>query len=67
MEAFKLEEFDYEVVYKPGVRNTNANALSRITMTRICPVAENCSEITKEDRRKILQEFHEQPLGGIWV
>ena len=60
----KLEEFDYEVVYKPEVRNTNADALSRITMTRISPVVENSSELTKEERRKILQEFHEQPTGG---
>jgi hypothetical protein len=55
----KLEEYDYEVVYKPEVRNTNADALSRITTTRISPVAENSSEITKEERRKILHEFHE--------
>jgi len=46
------------------MRNTNADALSRITMTRISPVAENSSKITKEERRKILQEFHEQPTGG---
>jgi len=60
----KLEEYDYQVAYKPRVRNTNADALSRITMTRISPVAKNNSEITKEERRKILQEFHEQPIGG---
>ena len=42
----KLEEYDYQVVYKPGVRNTNADALSRITMTRISPVAKNNLEIT---------------------
>ena len=53
-----------EFVYKPGVKNTNADALGRITMTRISPVAKNSSEITKEERRKILQEFHEQPRGG---
>ena len=46
------------------MRNTNADALSRITMTRLSPVAKNNSEITKEKRRKILQEFHEQPIGG---
>ena len=39
----KLEEYDYEVVYKSGVRNTNVDALSRITMTRISPVDENSS------------------------
>lgn len=26
----KLEEYDYEIIYKPGVLNTNADALSRI-------------------------------------
>ena len=42
----KLEEYYYQDVYKPGVRNTNADALSRITMTRISPVAKNNLEIT---------------------
>ena len=60
----QLEEYDYEVVYKRGVRNTNADVLSRITMTRISPVAKNISGITNEERRKILQEFHEKPIGG---
>jgi hypothetical protein len=60
-----MEEYDYQVVYKPGVRNTNAVALSRITMTRSSPVAKNNSEISKEERRKILQEFHEQQ--ATWV
>ena len=60
---YKLEKFDYQVVYKPGVRNTNADALSRITMTRICHVVKDNLEISKEERRRILQEFHEQPIG----
>ena len=47
----KLEEYDYDVVHKPGVRNTNVDALSRITMTRMRTVAENSSEPTKEDRK----------------
>ena len=39
----KIEDFDYHVIYKPGVRNTNADALSRITMTRINQVAKDHS------------------------
>ena len=54
----KLEEYDYHIVYKPGIRNTNADALSRIN------TAETCSVLTEEEKRKILQEFHEQPIGG---
>jgi len=61
----KLEEYDYQVIYKPGVRNTNADALNRITMSRISHVAKDNSEISKEERRKILQKFHEQPVGGL--
>jgi hypothetical protein len=29
----KLEEFDYNMTYKPGVRNINTDALSRINIT----------------------------------
>ena len=61
----KLEEFDYQVVYKPGVRNTNADALGRITMTRICHVVKDNLEISQEERRRILQDFHEQPIGHL--
>jgi len=60
----RLEESDYEVLYKPGVRDTNADVLNKITMTRNSPVAKNSSEFTKEERRKILKEFHEQHIGG---
>jgi hypothetical protein len=28
------------------------------------PVAETGSVLTEEEKRKILQEFHEQPIGG---
>lgn len=49
----KLEEYDYEIVYKRGSLNTNADALSRINM------------LVKEDGKKqILYECHDAPLGG---
>jgi hypothetical protein len=60
----KLEEFDYRVVYKPGIRNTNADALSKIKTAKINPVPESSSVLTDEEKRKILQEFNEQPIGG---
>ena len=53
----KLEEYDYQIVYKPGVRFTNSDALSRITMTRISHVAKDNSEISKEERRKFCRNF----------
>ena len=34
-------------------------------MTRISQVAKDDSEISKEERRIILQEFHEQPVGHL--
>jgi hypothetical protein len=61
----KLEEYQYEVVYKKGSNNTNADALSRIH------VAENCTDshddkpgLTKEEKLKIFQEMHDKPIGG---
>jgi hypothetical protein len=58
----KLEEYDYHIVYKPGIRNTNADALSRINTAEINPVTETGSVLTEEEKREILQEFHEQPI-----
>jgi transposase InsO family protein len=60
----KLEEFDYRIVYKPGIRNTNADALSRINTAEINPALETSSVLTEEEKIKILREFHEQPIGG---
>jgi len=31
----QLEEYDYKIIYKPGVQNTNSDALSRITVTSV--------------------------------
>jgi hypothetical protein len=33
-------------------------------MAEVNPVAETGSVLTEEEKRKVLQEFHEQPIGG---
>jgi hypothetical protein len=54
----QLEEYDYEVAYKPGVQNSNANALSRIgTLAKF-------GEIDPDMKVKILQENHDSILGS---
>jgi hypothetical protein len=59
-----LEEYDYKVIYKPGARNTNADALSRINVAEVNTANETSSVPTEEEKLKILQEFHQQPTGG---
>jgi hypothetical protein len=60
----KLEEYDYRIIYKKGALNTNADALSRInTLTK--QEAENPEpEIGESEKKQILYEFHDAPLGG---
>ena len=52
----------YEIVYKPGVQNSNADALSRIGT----PAKEGgeLDEIDPDMKVKILQENHDSILGG---
>jgi hypothetical protein len=60
----KLEEYDYEIIYKKGALNTNANALSRvneITAEKETPLP---PEISEELKKQILYEYHDAPLGG---
>jgi hypothetical protein len=60
----RLEEYDYEIVYKKGALNTNADALSRINALAK-EETEALGESIGEDRKKqILYEFHDAPLGG---
>ena len=48
-----MEEYNYQVVYKPGVRNTNADAESRITTRKVDHVVKDNSEISSEERKNL--------------
>jgi len=55
-------EYDYEIVYKPGAQNANADALSLIgTLEK-----EGCTsgEIDSDLKAKVLHENHDWILGG---
>jgi hypothetical protein len=58
----QLAEYDYEIVYKPGVQNSNADALSRIGT--LAKEVDEYDEIDSEMKVKILQENHDSILGG---
>ena len=61
----KLEEYEYEVVYKKGSNNTNADALSRIHVTEgYTDSHDDKPGLTKEEKHKIFQEMHDKPIGG---
>jgi hypothetical protein len=58
----KLEEYDFEVVYKKGSNNTNADTLSRIHVAATSPEnKDDKSEATQDKKFKIFQEMHEKP------
>jgi hypothetical protein len=57
----QLEEYDYEIVYKPGVQNSNADALSRINTLA---EGSESNEIDQDMKVKLLQENHDTVLGG---
>jgi hypothetical protein len=56
-----LEEYDYEIVYKPGGQN-NADALSRVNALN--KEGSEPDEIDADMKAKILQENHDSILGG---
>ena len=58
----QLEEFDYEIVYKKGSQNTNADALS--TIGSVSKESTHNIETDNDLKRKILYEFHDAPVGG---
>jgi hypothetical protein len=60
----KLEEYDYEIVYKKGVLNTNADALSRISGLTLEEEKPPEDYISPERKRQILYQYNDAPLGG---
>jgi hypothetical protein len=61
----KLDEYEFEVVYKKGSNNTNANAFSRIHGTGGCTDSnDDKSGLRKEEKQKIFHERHDKPIGG---
>ena len=57
-----LEEYEFEIVYKPGKQNVNADSLSRYPEVNLCDVRE--PEISEERKQKIISEMHDCPVGG---
>jgi hypothetical protein len=63
----KLEEYDYDVVYRKGVLNTNTDALSRVnslTAEKGAPEKKRECVIDKETKTATLYEYHDSPMGG---
>jgi transcription elongation factor Elf1 len=56
-----LEEYDYEIQYRAGQRNCNADSLSRYPIQCFNV---NIEEITNERKQKIITEMHNCPVGG---
>jgi hypothetical protein len=56
-----LEEYNYEIEYRPGERNCNADCLSRYP---IHCLNVNTEDISKERKQKIISEMHNCPIGG---
>lgn len=56
-----LEEYDYEIQYRAGQRNCNADSLSRYP-TQCLNI--NVEEITVDKKQKIIAEMHDCPVGG---
>jgi len=63
----KLEEYDYEIVFKKGVFNTNADALSHVSslVADKGVTEEKRQKVTDDETRAtILYEYHDSPMGG---
>jgi len=63
----KLEDYDYEIVFKKGVFNTNADAQIRVSslVADKGVTEEKRQQITDDETRaNILYEYHDSPMGG---
>jgi hypothetical protein len=60
----KLEEYDYEVIYKKGPENKNADALRIHVTTTVSENGGNKPRVSQEDKARILKEKHENQTGG---
>jgi hypothetical protein len=58
----QLAEYDYEITYRRGSQNNNADALGRIGS--ISKEDDQSDEFNEEMRKQILHEFHDSPVGG---
>jgi len=60
-----LEEYEYEVKYKKGSSNTNADALSRINVSEDFTDRQDVKpEPTEEEKLALFREMLDRPLGG---
>ena len=62
-----MEEYDYEMLFKRGVFNTNADALSRVgrSVADKGVTEEKRQQITNDETKAtILYEYHDSPMGG---
>ena len=58
----QLAEYDYDIVHKSGIQNTNADALSRIGS--VGALEGPMEVISDQVKKQILYEFHDSPLEG---
>jgi len=58
----QLAEYDYEITYRLGSQNTNADALSRIGS--VSKEDYQSDEFDENRKKQIKYEFHDSPVGG---
>ena len=58
-------EYEYEVKYKKGSSNTNADALSRIHVTEDFTDRQDVKTEPTEEKLVLFREMHDRPLGHL--